>query len=44
MAWCSSSDYLTVYYKLQEDVKTAFDENGINIPFNQLDVHMKNED
>ena len=42
MAWCSSSDYLTVYYKLQEDVKTAFDENGINIPFNQLDVHVSN--
>ena len=42
MAWCSSSDYLTVYNKLQEDVKTAFDENGINIPFNQLDVHVSN--
>ena len=42
MAWCSSSDYLTAYYKLQEDVKTAFDENGINIPFNQLDVHVSN--
>ncbi len=42
MAWCSSSDYLTAYYKLQEDVKIAFDENGINIPFNQLDVHVSN--
>ena len=40
MAWCSSSDYMATYYKLQEDVKIAFDENGINIPFNQLDVHI----
>ena len=25
-----------------ENVKKAFDENGIEIPFNQLDVHVKN--
>ena len=42
IAWCSSSDYLTAYYKMQEDVKLAFDENRINIPFNQLDVHISN--
>lgn len=42
IAWCSSSDYLTAYYKMQEEVKLAFDENGINIPFNQLDVHISN--
>ena len=26
-----------------ESVKTAFDQNGIEIPFNQLDVHVKNK-
>ena len=25
---------------MQEKVKLAFDKNGINIPFNQLDVHI----
>ena len=30
-----------VYFDMLESVKKAFDENGIEIPFNQLDVHMK---
>ena len=38
--WCKSSDYWTVYYAMQEKVKLAFDKNGINIPFNQLDMHI----
>lgn len=41
--WCKGSDYWNVYYQMQEQVKLAFDENGICIPFNQLDVHIKNE-
>ena len=41
--WCRSADYWNVYYQMQEHVKLAFDENGISIPFNQLDVHIKNE-
>lgn len=40
--WCKSSDYWDVYYQMQENVKLAFDENDISIPFNQLDVHVKN--
>lgn len=40
--WCSGSDYWDIYYKMQEDVKIAFDKEGINIPFNQLDVHIIN--
>ena len=42
-AWCKNEDYWTVNYNLVENVKTAFDENGISIPFNQLDVHVKND-
>lgn len=39
--WCKSNDYWDVYYQMQENVKLAFDENDISIPFNQLDVHVK---
>ncbi|MCI5791558.1 MAG: mechanosensitive ion channel family protein [Clostridiales bacterium] len=42
-AWCKNSDYWTVKADLLEQVKTAFDEKGIRIPFNQLDVHVKND-
>lgn len=41
--WCKGADYWDVYYQMQEQVKLAFDANGISIPFNQLDVHIKNE-
>ncbi len=43
ITWCSSSDYWTAYYAMQESVKLAFDREGINIPFNQLDVHVINK-
>ncbi len=42
-SWCKADDYWTVYADLMEQVKTAFDENGIEIPYNQLDVHVKND-
>ena len=41
--WCKNADYWTVYFNMTENVKKAFDENGIEIPFNQLDVHVKND-
>ena len=41
--WVDSADYWTVYFYLNERVKTAFDENGITIPYNQLDVHLADE-
>ena len=40
--WTKSDDYWTVNFDVLEAVKKAFDENGIEIPFNQLDVHVKN--
>ena len=39
-AWVKSADYWTVYFDVTERVKCVFDENGIVIPFNQLDVHL----
>jgi small conductance mechanosensitive channel len=41
--WCKNSDYWTVKWELMEQVKDAFDANNIEIPFNQLDVNMKNQ-
>ncbi len=42
-AWVKNVDYWTVYFDIMEDVKTAFDKEGIEIPFNQLDVNIKNK-
>jgi len=39
--WCNSEDYWPVYFALYENVKIAFDEKGITIPYPQRDVHMK---
>jgi len=43
-AWCDSADYWNVYFYLEENMKKAFDAMGIEIPFNQLDVHVANKD
>jgi len=40
--WVKSADYWTVNSDVLEAVKSAFDKEGIEIPFNQLDVHVKN--
>lgn len=39
-AWCCTADYWTVYFDLTEQVRAAFIENEIEIPFKQVDVHM----
>ena len=40
--WCKNADYWDVNFDTIENVKKAFDENGITIPYNQLDVHVSN--
>lgn len=40
--WTSTDKYWDVKFRLTEAVKTTFDEAGIEIPFNQLDVHLIN--
>lgn len=42
--WCKNADYWTITNYLLVDIKKAFDENGIEIPFNQLEVAIKNKD
>ena len=39
--WTAASDYWTVYFDIQEQMKKSFDKAGIEIPFNQLDVHIE---
>ena len=41
-AWCNTADYWDARFSLLENVKLVFDANEIVIPFNQLDVHIKN--
>ena len=41
--WVNSADYWTVYFDIMEQVKTEFDKAGIEIPFNQVDVHIKHD-
>ena len=39
--WCKTEDYWTVFFDLTEGIKKSFDENGIEIPYPQMDVHVK---
>lgn len=41
--WVRTADYWGVYYAVTENVKLAFDREGIEIPFNQLNVHFAQE-
>jgi len=39
--WSKTPEYWDVYFELTESIKLALDENGISIPFPQMDVHMQ---
>ncbi len=41
--WVKTSDYWDVRWNLLENVKYTFDEHGITIPLNQLDIQMRQE-
>lgn len=41
--WTKAESYWELKWRLMEEVKNAFDENGIEIPFNQLDVTINNK-
>jgi small conductance mechanosensitive channel len=41
-AWTSTSNFWSTLWDLRENVKAAFDENGIEIPYNRLEVSMRN--
>jgi small conductance mechanosensitive channel len=39
-AWVNTPDYWGVYFDMHENVKKAFDAEGVSIPFPQMDVHL----
>ena len=41
--WTKTDDYWTVKYDILEAVKKKFDENSITVPYNQIDLHIKND-
>ena len=41
--WCKNDDYHALKADMLENVKIAFDNNGISIPYPQLDVHVKKD-
>lgn len=42
-AWVRTEDYWDAYWDMNEKIKQAFDAGGIEIAYNQLDVHMKQD-
>ena len=42
--WVNSADYWAVLWGTTEAVKLRFDEEGISIPFPQMDVHLHKQD
>ncbi len=41
--YAKTEDYWDVKWRLTEEMKLGFDQNGIEIPFPQIDVHMTGE-
>lgn len=41
--WVENANYWEVYFYMLEEVKSEFDKAGINIPYPQMDVHIKNK-
>lgn len=41
--WVEAENYWPVYWATLEKIKLAFDEQGIEIPFPQMSLHMKRE-
>ena len=42
-AWANAGDYWTIFFFMQEQVKKRFDEEKIEIPYPQIDVHIDNK-
>ena len=40
-AWVNTDDYWTAYYDINELIKESLDKNKIEIPYPQMDIHMK---
>lgn len=40
--WCATDDYWPARFAIQESIKKAFDEEGISIPYEHMDVNIIN--
>lgn len=43
-AWVNSADYWQVYWDTLEQVKLTFDQEGIEIPYPQMSLHLRKEE
>ena len=43
-AWTRMDEYWNIRWKLLEDIKLTFDQEGISIPYNQITVHTAQRD
>lgn len=41
--WCNTEDYWDVYYSMIEKIRESFEEDGIIIPYQRIDIHMVDE-
>ncbi len=41
--WTENANYISVKYKMLEAVKAEFDNNNIEIPYNKLDINIKEQ-
>lgn len=41
--WCATQDYWELYYDLLEQVRAAFDREGVELTYNHLNVHIMKE-
>ena len=41
--WCATEDYWDLYYDLLEQIRAAFDREGIELTYNHLNVHIMKE-
>ena len=42
--WVKTEDYWKSRWRLTENIKLALDENGIEIPYQKVDVQMRESD
>lgn len=42
--FCTPENYWTLFFRMQEAIKLLFERENIQIPFNQLDIHIREDD
>ncbi|MEG9476707.1 mechanosensitive ion channel family protein [Mannheimia indoligenes] len=40
--WVQTPNYWSAYWEITEQIKLAFDNAGVEIPYNQMELHIKN--